>query len=102
LRSAVVVRQAGRTRIFGESRFSGVFVSRWVKLTNVATALEADMLVEHLRAARIPAVARGNDIVGIFGPGFGGATARGVDVFVPSIQLHSARQILADYRGEDR
>jgi hypothetical protein len=84
-------------RVFPESP-----VSRWVKLTNVATALEADILVEHLRAARIPAVARGNDIVGIFGPGFGGATARGVDVMVPSIQLHSARQILADYRGEDR
>jgi hypothetical protein len=77
-------------------------LSTWVKLTNVATALEADMLVEHLRAARIQAVARGNDITGIFGPGFGGATARGVDVFVASIHLHTARQILADYRGEDR
>jgi hypothetical protein len=77
-------------------------VSSWVKLTNVATALEADMLVEHLRAARIQAVARGNDITGIFGPGFAGATARGVDVFVASIHLHTARQILADYRGEDR
>ena len=77
-------------------------MSTWVKLTNVATALEADMLVEHLRAARIQAVARGNDITGIFGPGFGGATARGVDVFVASIHLHTAKQILADYRGEDR
>jgi hypothetical protein len=47
-------------------------------------------------------VARGNDITGIFGPGFGGATARGVDVFVASIHLRTARQILADYRGEDR
>jgi len=71
-------------------------------LTNVATALEADMLVEHLRAARIQAVARGNDITGIFGPGFQGATARGVDVLVASIHLHTARQLLADYRGEDR
>lgn len=77
-------------------------MSSWVKLTNVATALEADMLVEHLRAARLQAVARSNDITGIFGPGFGGATARGVDVFVASIHLHTARQILADYRGEDR
>ena len=77
-------------------------MSSWVKLTNVATALEADMIVEHLRAARIQAVARGNDITGIFGPGFGGATARGVDVFVASIHLHTARQLLADYRGEDR
>ena len=72
------------------------------KLINCAAGFEAEMLAERLRSAGIDAVIRGNDIVGIFGPGFGGATARGVDVFVPSIQLHSARQILADYRGEDR
>jgi hypothetical protein len=98
----IMVRQALRVHIFRYRLFRRFPVSSWVKLTNVATALEADMLVEHLRAARIQAVARGNDITGIFGPGFGGATARGVDVFVASIHLHTARQILADYRGEDR
>jgi hypothetical protein len=42
------------------------------------------------------AVARGNDIVGIFGPGFQGPTARGVDVFVASNQLGEARELLAE------
>jgi hypothetical protein len=43
----------------------------------------------------VPARARSNDIVGIFGPGFGGATARGVDVLVLAPSLHVARTALA-------
>jgi hypothetical protein len=39
-------------------------------------------------------VARGNDITGIFGPGFAGATARGVDVLVLSDAVDAAREIL--------
>jgi hypothetical protein len=71
------------------------------KLTNCAAGLDAEMLVERLHSAGIDAVIRGNDIVGIFGPGFQGVTARGVDVFVPASSLEDAREILADYRGED-
>ncbi len=71
------------------------------KLTNLAASLDAEMLVERLHAAGIDAMIRGNDIVGIFGPGFQGATARGVDVYVPASDLDAAREILADYRGEN-
>jgi hypothetical protein len=42
------------------------------------------------------AAARGNDIVGIFGPGFQGTTARGVDVVVASDQLDEARELLSE------
>jgi hypothetical protein len=73
----------------------------WAKLTNCAAALEAEILVERLRAAGIDATMRGNDIVGIFGPGFQGATARGVDVLVPASALEAAQEFLADYRGAD-
>jgi hypothetical protein len=73
----------------------------WTKLTNCAAALEAEILVERLRAAGIDATMRGNDIVGIFGPGFQGATARGVDVLVPASALEAAQEFLADYRGAD-
>ncbi len=73
----------------------------WVKLVNLGMAFEADMLVERLEAAGITATARGNDIVGIFGPGFQGTTARGVDVMVPTDELAAAREILADFRGQD-
>ena len=71
----------------------------WTKLTNCASSLEAEILVEHLRASGIDAMSRGNDIVGILGPGFQGATARGVDVLVAASSLDAAREILADYRG---
>ena len=68
------------------------------KLTNFATALEADMFVEQLKSAGIVALSRGVDITGIFGPGFQGATARGVDVLVPLDRLAEARELLADYQ----
>ncbi len=68
--------------------------SGWVKLTTFSSALEADSAVSRLEAAEIPAMSRGNDIVGIFGPGFQGATAKGVDVLVPAAALHDARQLL--------
>ena len=70
-----------------------------VKLANFATALEADIFAEQLKSAGIAAVSRGVDITGIFGPGFQGATARGVDVLVPDGQMEEARELLADYRA---
>lgn len=73
-------------------------MAQFTKLTNFATALEADMFVEQLKSAGIAAVSRGVDITGIFGPGFQGATARGVDVLVPEDQMDEARELLADYQ----
>jgi hypothetical protein len=66
----------------------------WTKLANFGSGLEADLAVEQLRGQNIPAEARGNDIVGIFGPGFQGTTARGVDVLVPSNLVDKARTVL--------
>ena len=71
-----------------------------IKLTNFATALEADIFVEQLKSAGIAAVSRGVDITGIFGPGFQGATARGVDVLVPAEDADEARELLVDYKAE--
>lgn len=70
-----------------------------IKLTNFATALEAEMFVERLKSAGIVAMSRGVDITGIFGPGFQGATARGVDVLVSQEQAAEARELLADYQA---
>lgn len=69
-------------------------MSEWAKLANFGSGLEADIVVERLHSAGIDAVARGNDIVGIFGAGFQGATARGVDVFVDASELETARALL--------
>lgn len=69
----------------------------WVTLANFPSAFEAEMLVERLRAAGLTAASRGNDIVGIFGPGFAGPTVRGVDVIVSSKDAAAAGDILAEY-----
>jgi hypothetical protein len=65
-----------------------------MKVANFASGLEADMAVETLRSQGIPAQSRGNDIVGVVGPGFQGVTGRGVDVVVPSTVISKARDIL--------
>ena len=64
------------------------------RVARFASALEADMAVARLDSAGIVAVARGNDIVGLFGPGFGGSTSRGVDVLVPADAAPAAREVL--------
>ena len=68
---------------------------RWIPVARYAAGYEADLAVARLEAAGILAVARGNDITGIFGPGFSGASARGVDVLVVSDAADAAREILA-------
>ncbi len=70
--------------------------TRWVVVATCASGLEADVMVAVLGAARIPARAKGNDIVGLFGPNFAGATARGVDVLVPEDAEEEAREGLAE------
>lgn len=67
----------------------------WVPVATYAARFEADLAVVRLESAGLLAVARGNDITGIFGPGFAGATARGVVVLVPSDAVDAAREILS-------
>ncbi len=66
----------------------------WVSIARYAAGFEADLAVARLESDGILAIARSNDIVGIFGPGFGGATSRGVDVLVPSDAVDAARALL--------
>lgn len=74
----------------------------WVKIANYSAGYEADLAIAVLDAAGIPAMRRGNDIVGLFGPGFEGPTARGVDVFVPAAAVDDAREVLsASYDESD-
>ena len=65
--------------------------SGWRVLATYASGFEADLAMAQLEAAEIPAVRDSNDTVGIFGPGFQGATARGVTVRVPASALEVAR-----------
>ena len=71
----------------------------WVVIAHYAAGYEADLAVARLDAAGIAAVRRGNDTVGLFGPGFEGPTARGVDVLVAAADAADARDVLADVPG---
>ena len=72
----------------------------WVAVARYAAGYEADIAIARLDAAGIVAVRQGNDMVGLFGPGFEGATARGVDVLVPGENAEEAREILSESEGE--
>jgi hypothetical protein len=71
-------------------------MTKWTKLANYASGLEAEMTAERLRSAGLHVDVRGNDVVGIVGPGFQGVTARGVDVLVLDTELDDARALLDD------
>ncbi len=63
----------------------------WCVLATYASGFDADLAMAQLETAGIPAIRDNNDTVGIFGPGFQGATARGVTVRVPAAALEEAR-----------
>lgn len=71
----------------------------WTPLVTLASGFEADITIALLEAHDIPAERDGNDTVGIFGPGFQGATARGVTVLVPARRLTEAQSVLAAPRA---
>jgi len=81
-------------------RFLVMTSPQWIPVADFASTFEADLAVARLESAGILAVSRGNDIVGVFGPGFAGASARGVRVLVPSDAVDAAREILADATSE--
>lgn len=73
---------------------------RWQEVATFASGWEADFAIARLGAAGIPAVRDNNDTVGIFGPGFQGATSRGVTVKVPAGSLAEARAALRTDESE--
>jgi hypothetical protein len=70
-----------------------------VPVATYGAGYEADLALARLEAEGIPAVRRGNDIVGILGPGFEGTSSRGVTVLVPSALVDDAREVLAPADG---
>ncbi len=67
----------------------------WVRVANYGAGWEADLAAARLDAEGIPVRVSGNDLTGIFGPGFQGATARGFFVEVPLPYVERARYVLA-------
>ena len=69
---------------------------RWIEVATFRAVYEADMAVETLENAGIPAHVGGGEHVGIFGAGYQGPTTRGVSVLVPSHRAEEARELLLD------
>lgn len=67
----------------------------WVRVASFGAGWEADVAVARLDAEEVPARTVGNDLVGLFGPGFQGASARGFFVEVPAPFASKARGVLA-------
>ncbi|MDH5759424.1 MAG: DUF2007 domain-containing protein [Gemmatimonadota bacterium] len=67
----------------------------WERIAGFSAAYQADLARQQLEAAEIPVVVR-DDQTGIFGPGFSGANALGMDVLVPSDLVEEALEVLAD------
>lgn len=65
--------------------------SGWSVLATYSSGLEADIAMQQLEAAQIPALRDNNDNTGIFGPGFQGTTPQGFTVRVPDDVLEDAR-----------
>lgn len=68
---------------------------RWAKAASFKASFEADLARQQLESEGIPVALLG-DATGIFGPGFMGATPRGVTVLVPSDRVEEARELIAD------
>jgi len=68
--------------------------AQWAVVTTYAAGVDADIAIEQLKSAGIPAVRRENDIAGLFGAGFQGPTARGVSVLAPWNVVRDACEIL--------
>ncbi len=80
---------------------SGVYIVMkqeipWVVARRYAAQYEADIAAAVLGAAGIEARVHGRDVVGIFGPGFGGATAQGVELLVPADRLAEVDEVLVE------
>ena len=73
--------------------------NEWRVLATYASGFEADLAMAQLEAAEIPAVRDSNDTVGIFGPGFQGATAKGFTVRVPAAALEDAKAAVSVVDG---
>lgn len=74
---------------------SGVGEIRWAKAASFKARYEAEFALQQLEAEEIPVALMG-DATGIFGPGYMGATPRGVKLLVPSDRVEEARELIAD------
>lgn len=67
--------------------------AEWVLLVTVSSILHGEIMKQSLDDEEIPVLFRGNHS-GLFGVGYQGPVAGGVQLFVPGPELEQAREIL--------
>ena len=68
--------------------------SVWAVAASYDAAYKAEMAAAQLQTAGIPYRLDRKGAVGLFGPGFGGTSVRGVDLLVPRSKLEDARELI--------
>jgi len=66
----------------------------WVIIAEYAAAYEAELAAGRLDSVGIPSRIDRRDAVGLFGPGHGGLSVRGVALLVPEVSVDAAREAL--------
>ena len=69
-------------------------MSDWVVIAEYSSNTEAELYIEILHEAGIPAVVRHEGA--IFGPGFSGSMSRGARIAVPAQVADAARDLIED------
>lgn len=69
--------------------------AQWIVLREYASQMEADLDIGVLEENSVPFQVHGPPI-GVFGPGFSGATAAGVRLLVPDDRAAEAAELLGD------
>ena len=67
-------------------------MSDWVVIANYSSNTEAEIYIEILREAGVPAVLRSEGP--IFGPGFSGSMSRGSSIAVPAELTQQAKELI--------
>ncbi len=68
--------------------------SGWVAIAEYGALYEAEFAAGRLESAGLTCTINQQDTVGVFGPGFAGASVRGVQLLVPADQVRAAREAL--------
>lgn len=69
--------------------------SQWTRFRSYPSLVEAEFDRERLEAVGIPVLVKGPES-GIFGPGFSGPSALGVELMVPKSQIGAAEEVAPD------
>lgn len=68
--------------------------SGWVVIAEFGALYEAEFAAGRLESTGLTCAINQQDSAGVFGPGFAGASVRGVQLLVPADQVAAAREAL--------